>query len=260
MIRKLSVPIVLAWVILAGILNVSVPQLEAVGEQRSVSMSPEDAPAVIAMQRIGQIFDEFKSNSSVMIVLEGQEPLGDDTRRYYAELIDKLRADTTHVEHVQDLWSDPLTAAGVQSGDGKAVQVQVNLAGNQGEALANESVASVREILDTTQAPDGVKAHITGAAALSAEQMEASHTSLRTVEMLTFAVIIIMLLLIFRSLVTTVLILAMVVVSLLMVRGTVAALGFYDVIGLSTFATGLLNTLAIAIAVDYAIFLIGRYQ
>ncbi|CAN5295247.1 MMPL family transporter [soil metagenome] len=259
-IRALSVPIMLVWVILAGILNVSVPQLEAVGEQRSVSMSPEDAPAVIAMQRIGQVFDEFKSNSSVMIVLEGQAPLGDDSRRYYAELVDKLRADTTHVEHVQDLWSDPLTAAGVQSGDGKAVQVQVNLAGNQGEALANESVAAVREILDTTPAPDGVTAHITGAAALSSEQMEASHTSLRTVEMLTFAVIIIMLLLIFRSLITTVLILVMVVVSLLMVRGTVAALGFYDVIGLSTFATALLNTLAIAIAVDYAIFLIGRYQ
>jgi RND superfamily putative drug exporter len=252
-IRKLSVPFILAWVLLAGLLNVAVPQLEAVGELRSVSMSPEDAPAVIAMQRIGSVFDEFKSNSSVMIVLEGQEPLGDDTRRYYSELIEKLRADTTHVEHVQDLWSDPLTAAGVQSGDGMAVQVQVNLAGNQGEALANESVAA-------TPAPDGVKAHLTGAAALSAEQMEASHTSLRTVEMLTFAVIIIMLLLIFRSVITTVLILVMVVVSLLMVRGTVAALGFYEVIGLSTFATGLLSTLAIAIAVDYAIFLIGRYQ
>src|SRR5690606_21289926 len=37
-------------------------------------------------------------------------------------------------------------------------------------------------------------------------------------------------------------------------------LGYHDVIGLSTFATGLLVTLAIAIAVDYAIFLIGRYQ
>ncbi|MET0897341.1 MAG: MMPL family transporter [Mycobacterium sp.] len=259
-IRALSIPIILGWIVIAAFLNISVPQLEAVGEERSVSMSPEDAPAVIAMQRIGSVFDEFKSNSSVMIVLEGQQTLGDDTRRYYSELIDKLRADTTHVEHVQDLWSDPLTAAGVQSADGKAVQVQVNLAGNQGEALANESVASVRDILANTPAPAGVEAHMTGAAALSAEQMEASHTSLRTVEMLTFAVIIIMLLLIFRSIITTVLILVMVVISLVTVRGAVAFLGYHDVIGLSTFATGLLVTLAIAIAVDYAIFLIGRYQ
>ena len=43
-------------------------------------------------------------------------------------------------------------------------------------------------------------------------------------------------------------------------RGMVAFLGYHDIIGLSTFATNLLVTLAIAAATDYAIFLIGRYQ
>ena len=40
----------------------------------------------------------------------------------------------------------------------------------------------------------------------------------------------------------------------------VAFLGYHELIGLSTFATNLLVTLAIAAATDYAIFLIGRYQ
>jgi RND superfamily putative drug exporter len=40
----------------------------------------------------------------------------------------------------------------------------------------------------------------------------------------------------------------------------VAFLGFHNLIGLSTFATQLLVTLAIAATTDYAIFLIGRYQ
>ena len=75
-----------------------------------------------------------------MIVLEGDQPLGDDAHRFYNEMVDKLEADTTHVEHVQDFWGDPLTEAGAQSKDGKAAYVQVYLAGNQGEALANESV------------------------------------------------------------------------------------------------------------------------
>ena len=258
--RKLSIPIILIWIAIAAFLNISVPQLEQVGEERSVSMSPDEAPAVIAMQRVGQVFDEFTSNSSVMIVLEGQEPLGDDSRQYYSEIIRKLQADTKHVEHVQDLWSDPLTASGVQSNDGKAVYVQANIAGNQGEALANESVQAVRDVIDSTPAPEGVSTYITGAAALSADQQEASHNSLRTVEMLTFAVIIIMLLIIYRSIITTVLMLVMVGISIATVRGAVAFLGYHDVIGLSVFATGLLSTLAIAIAVDYAIFLIGRYQ
>ena len=52
----------------------------------------------------------------------------------------------------------------------------------------------------------------------------------------------------------------MVVFELCAARGIVAFLGYYKIIGLSTFATNLLVTLAIAAATDYAIFLIGRYQ
>nr|WP_218621302.1 MMPL family transporter [Mycolicibacterium hippocampi] len=258
--RLASIPIILIWVAIAAFLNVSVPQLEDVGKLRSVSMSPEDAPAVISMQRIGQVFEEYESNSSVMIVLEGEDTLGDDTRAYYADLIAALEADTTHVEHVQDLWSDPLTASGAQSSDGKATYFQVYLAGDQGEALANQSVAAVQELVESSQPPDGVSAYVTGASALAAEQENAGHESMRLVEALTFLVITIMLVLFFRSIVTTLLILVMVGLSLMTVRGAVAFLGFHDIIGLSTFATSLLVTLAIAIAVDYAIFLIGRYQ
>lgn len=131
-IRLASLPIILIWIAVAAFLNISVPQLEEVGKQRSVSMSPDEAPAVISMQRIGEVFEEYESNSSVMIVLEGDQPLGDDTRAYYADLIDRLEADTRHVEHIQDLWSDPLTASGAQSADGRATYFQVYLAGNQG--------------------------------------------------------------------------------------------------------------------------------
>ncbi|MBU9766715.1 MMPL family transporter [Mycobacterium sp. TNTM28] len=259
LIRRLSVPFLLLWIAVAVFFNVAAPQLEKVGEMRSVSMSPDRAPAVVGMQRIGQVFNEYKSNSSVMIVLEGQEPLGEDSRRYYTALIERLRADA-HVEHVQDLWSDSLTAPGVQSGDGKSVYIQVNTAGNQGEALANESIRAVRDIVADAPAPNGVQAFVTGSSALSADQESAGHTSMRLVEILTFAVIAVMVLLFFRSVITTILILVMVFVSLLTVRGVVAFLGFHDLIGLSTFATSLLVTLAIAIAVDYAIFLVGRYQ
>ena len=110
-------------------------------------MSPEEAPSVIAMMRTGQVFEEFESDSSAMIVLEGEQPLGDDAHRFYNGMVDRLEADTKHVEHVQDFWGDPLTEAGAQSNDGKAAYVQVYLAGNQGESLANESVQAVQELV-----------------------------------------------------------------------------------------------------------------
>ena len=70
-IRRLAVPIIVGWIALIAVLNVAVPQLEVVGQMRSVSMSPKEAPSVIAMMRVGKVFEEFDSDSSAMIVLEG---------------------------------------------------------------------------------------------------------------------------------------------------------------------------------------------
>jgi len=69
-----------------------------------------------------------------------------------------------------------------------------------------------------------------------------------------------MLLFFYRSIVTVLLVLTILVLSLSVTRGVVAFLGYHNLIGLSTFATQLLVTLAIAATTDYAIFLIGRYQ
>ena len=259
-IRTLAVPILIGWIVLIAVLNTVVPQLEEVGRIRSVSMTPDSAPSMISMQRVGQVFQEFDSNSSAMIVLEGDEPLGDEAHAFYDQMIDKLEADKEHVEHIQDFWSDSLTAAGAQSTDGKAAYVQVYLAGNQGEALANESVAAVKAIVDGLEAPDGLKAFVTGPAALAADQNTAGDRSMKLIEAVTFTVIIVMLLLVYRSIVTVLLTLVMVVLELTAARGVVAFLGFHEIIGLSTFATNLLVTLAIAASTDYAIFLIGRYQ
>jgi RND superfamily putative drug exporter len=259
-IRRLAIPIILGWVLIVAVLNVAVPQLEVVGQMRSVSMSPSEAPSVIAMKRVGTVFEEFKSDSAVMILLEGDEPLGAEAHRYYDELVDRLEADTKHVEHVQDFWGDPLTAAGAQSSDGKAAYVQVYLAGNMGEALSNESVEEVKKLVDGLPPPPGVKVYVTGGSALVADQQIASDRSVQIIEFVTFGVIITMLLLVYRSIRSVLLVLVMVFLTLSATRGVVAFLGYHDLIGLSTFATNLLVTLAIAAATDYAIFLIGRYQ
>jgi putative drug exporter of the RND superfamily len=259
-IRRLAIPIIIGWILLVAVLNVAVPQLEVVGQLRSVSMSPSEAPSVIAMKRVGEVFEEFKSDSAVMILLEGDQPLGDDAHRFYNELVDKLEADTKHVEHVQDFWGDPLTEAGAQSSDGKAAYVQVYLAGNMGEALSNESVEAVSDIVAGLPPPPGVKVFVTGGSALIADQQIASDRTVQVIEMVTFAVIITMLLLVYRSIRTVLLVLVMVFLTLSATRGVVAFLGYHNLIGLSTFATNLLVTLAIAASTDYAIFLIGRYQ
>jgi putative drug exporter of the RND superfamily len=259
-IRRLAVPIIIGWIAIVALSNVTVPQLEEVGKMRSVSMSPDFAPSVIAMKKVGQDFAEYKSDSSAMIVLESDGPLGDEAHAFYNKMIAELEADKTHVEHVQDFWGDPLTSQGAQSPDGRATYVQVYLAGNQGEALANDSVEAVQNIIKNLSPPAGLHVFVTGGSALAADQQIAGNRSVQMIEAATFIVIIVTLLLVYRSIVTVVIQLAMVVLTLSASRGIVAFLGYHDLIGLSTFATNLLVTLAIAASTDYAIFLIGRYQ
>lgn len=154
-IRLLAVPILIGWVVLTVVTNVFVPSLEKVGEANTVSMNAHDAPAFIAMQRVGANFEEFDSDSNAMVILESDKPLEAAAHRYYDELIQRFRADPVHIEHVADFWSDPLTAAGAQSADGKSAYVQIYLRGNMGETIANESIQAVRDIIAETPAQKG---------------------------------------------------------------------------------------------------------
>ncbi|GAA4296960.1 RND family transporter [Mycobacterium paraffinicum] len=259
-IRIFAVPIIVGWVLVTVLVNVIVPTLEKVGEAHSAPMTPLDAPSMKAMMRLGHNFHEFDSNSTVMIVLEGQQPLGPDAHQYYDKLIRQLRQDPKHIQHIQDFWGDRLTAAGAQSADAKSAYVQVNLAGNQGTTLANQSVDSVRKVIEENKAPPGVKAYVTGPAALSDDMHIIGNASLAKITLFTLGAIAIMLLLVYRSIVTTLVQLFMTFVALACSRGVVAVLAYHDAFGLTTFAANILTMLAIAAGTDYGIFLIGRYQ
>ena len=120
--------IILAWLAITVIMTIGVPPLEQVAKEHSVSLNPTDAPSFKAMKRMGEVFNESNSNSVAMIVLEGQQRLGDDVHQYYDSLIRQLK-DDPHVKHIHDFWGDPLTAAAAESADGKAVFVQLDLTG-----------------------------------------------------------------------------------------------------------------------------------
>jgi RND superfamily putative drug exporter len=260
MIRRFSVLIALFWLGLAVLTNVFVPQLETVAEAHNVSLSPQDAPSLQASKRIGKVFQQFDSDSAAMIVLEGDQPLGADAHHYYDNLVHKLSQDTKHVEHIQDFWGDPLTAAGSQSSDGKAALLQVYLAGNQGESLSNESVDSIRNIVNQTPPPPGVKAYVTGAAPLVTDQFEVGRQGTLKTTLITLGVIAIMLFSLYRRLTTVFLVLFTVMIELTASRGVVAVLANAGIIQLSTYSTNLLTLLVIAAGTDYAIFILGRFH
>jgi len=259
-IRVAAVPIILIWVAITAGLNLLLPQVETVGKHNAVSMSPQDAPSVIAAKKIGTTFQEYKSDSMAMVVLVGDEKLGESAHRYYDTLIAKFEKDTEHIQHIQNFWGDLVTAAGVQSNDGKAAYVQLNLAGDQGSTQGNNSVEAVREIVHDTPPPAGLHVYVTGPAPLTTDTLESGDKSMIKMTVVTMIVITIMLILVYRKASTVLLILAIVGIEMGSARGAVALVGHFRLIDFSTFSVPLLTALAIAAGTDYAIFLIGRYQ
>ena len=259
-IRRFSALIIIGWVALTLLVTFGVPRLEIVGQQHSVPLAPQDAPAVQAMQRMGRDFKESDSDSFAMLVLEGQQQLGDPAHAYYDKLVRELKRDTKHIEHVQDLWGDRLTAAGAQSPDGKAVYVQLNLAGNQGTTLGQESVAAIRDIIARTPPPPGIQAYVTGPAALFSDMQLAGDNSILKMTMIGALIIFIVLLFVYRSITTVILLLLTVGIEVFAARGVIAFIADHNLIALSTFAVNLLVALAMAAGTDYAIFFFGRYQ
>jgi len=259
-IRVLALPIVLLWLLAAVGVNVFVPQLEKVAEEVSVPLSPSDAPSVTGMKRIGQKFKEYDSDNLVLVTLVGEHPLGQDAHQYYDDLVSKLGQDTKHVEHVLNFWGQRFTSSGVESYDHKSAYVQVNLRGDQGGAVGDESVASVRKLVAESKPPPGVKAYVAGQGALTADTIVVGNASLAKMTIITIIIIAIMLMFVYRSIGTVLLTMVVLFVGLATGRGVVALLGETGIMGLSTFAVNLLTALAIAAGTDYAIFMVGRYQ
>jgi RND superfamily putative drug exporter len=259
-IHRLAVPVILAWLAITVIVTIGVPSLEQVEKEHSVSEAPKDAPSFKAMGRMVADFKQANSENVAMVVLEAQQSLGADARRYYDGLVRQLQDDPKHVQHIQDFWGDPLTAGAAQSGDGKAVYVQLDLAGHIGTSLAHDSTQAVRDIVGRMQPPPGVKAYVTGPAAISADMRSSGDSTVKRITTVSLVVIFVMLLLVYRSVFTVILLLVMVGIELTVARGFVAFLGHHGIIGLTTFVVNMLASIGIAAGTDYGIFFIGRYQ
>lgn len=260
MVRTLSVPIILFWLLVVIALGTVVPSLGEVAATRSVPISPINAPSYQAMLNIGKVFEQYDSDSTAMVVLESEDELGEAAHQFYDEIVAKLIADHEHVQNVQDFWSDPLTAAGSQSVDGKSAYVQIFLNGSQGTTASHESVSAVRDIVASVTAPPGITAHVAGNTVLNADTRVAGHQSMRTMEFVSVGIIILMLLTIYRSLVTMLVSMVVIGLGLFSAMGVTAAVGNLDIIGLTPYAVSMVTMLSLAAITDYLIFLLGRYH
>lgn len=260
LLYRFAVPIIVLWVGAAGALNLAVPQLETVITEHAKSFLPDDAASVQAIVKLGDRFGGAGTNNFVYLLLEGDEPLGPDAHRYYSTLLDRITADTTHVNSAMDLWSDPQFASANESADGHVAYVLLNLSGNMGTALAMSSTQAVRDIIATTEPPAGITAHLTGPSAVVNDELVSINDSILLLLIACGALVGAILFWVYRSPITVAMPMLVAGAGLGVGRPVVALLGNHHVIGVSIFASALMAVMVLGAGIDYGIFLLGRYQ
>jgi putative drug exporter of the RND superfamily len=263
MVRAFAIPIIVFWGLLAISTNAFMPKVEDVAEELAGPMVPHYAPSQRALLAVGAKFHESNSTSFTMIVLEGDRPLGPPggvAHRYYDDLMRRLQQDRKHVQYVMDLWGKPITAAGVQSLDGKAAYVLTRTAGDIGTMQGNESVKAVRDIVAKDTPPPGLKVYVSGAAPLATDELDIANSSLNDITIVTIFLIFGMLFLVYRRVSTLAVPLYGVLFELLVAKGVVSTLGTLGYLELSSFAVNIVVALTLGAGTDYGIFLMGRYH
>ncbi|OBH45486.1 RND family transporter [Mycobacterium mantenii] len=257
---RYAVLIVGLWILAAAAANVAVPQLERVVDSHARSFMPPGAPSAVAAARAAQLFDQTPSNNFVYVVLERDQRLTPRDRQFYDSLTRSLGSDQRHVYAVTDLWSQPATAAGAQSSDGKAVSLMVRLAGMLGTAQARDSVNAVRGTVQKLSPPAGLAVHVTGPGATIVDEFSAIDRQMLGITAATIGLILLLLLLVYRSPVAAAIPLISVGLALALARAVVAALGQANVVEVSLFSVALMAAMTLGAGTDYAIFLVGRYH
>ncbi len=260
LVARYAVLIVGLWVVAAGAANVLVPQLERVVDSHARTFMPADAPSSTAASRAARLFGQKPSNNFVYVVLERDQPLTPRDRAFYDALTASLRSDGRHVNAVTDLWSQPATAAGAQSSDGRAVSVMVRLAGMLGTSEARDSVNAVRGTVVRALPPAGLRVLVTGPGATIVDEFAAIDRQMLTITAATVGLILVLLLLVYRSPIAAAIPLGSVGVALAAARSVAAALGQANVVEVSLFSVALMAAMTLGAGTDYAMFLIGRYH
>ncbi|ORW95512.1 hypothetical protein AWB92_09960 [Mycobacterium sp. IEC1808] len=257
---RYAILIVGLWVLAAAGANLAIPQLERVVDTHARAFMPAEAPSSVAASRAAGLFGQKPSNNFVYVVLERDQRLTPRDRQFYDALTAALSADRGHVNALTDLWSQPATAAGAESSDGRAVSLMVRLAGMLGTSAARDSVNAVRGDVAKLSPPPGLRVLVTGPGATIVDEFSAIDRQMLMITAATVGVILLLLLLVYRSPIAAAIPLTSVGIALALARSLAAAFGQANVVEVSLFSAALMAAMTLGAGTDYAIFLIGRYH
>ena len=248
-----------AWLALAGVLNLAIPQLERTVAEHSAPFTPE-SPTTETLRQMSRDFDVPDTTAVGSIVVSSDRVLGTADTAYYRDLVSRLVADKDDVAYVLDTYGTPgLEDLGL-SPDGKAIHLIVATTGDVGSTRAHRSTENVRAVVEELPRPAGLDVHFTGAAPTLSDRCSAIDTSLAIITVVSVVLITLLLLAVYRSLLTAMIPLLTVGISLAVARPVISWLGGHELMTVSNFTIALVTAMVLGAATDYGIFLLANYH
>ena len=198
LVVRRAVWVLALWLVVAGVVNVAVPQLEEVVADDSTPVVPLDSDSSQAVSLMDREFGSGRSHSFLVVLAEREGGLTRADVRYVEGLVPRLRQDADNVSFVQDIRDDRVREA-LTSDDGEAVYLQVGIPGFTGAPSAIHQVEHVREVV-RDGAPDGLDVLVTGPSATVSDMAVEAESSILVITIVTIGLIFALLLLIYRRL------------------------------------------------------------
>ena len=247
-----------AWVAVAVVLNVVIPQLTEVIKQDTVPFVPASAEVMRAYDVMSKQFDGGHAGGEAIVVLEDSRGISAADTAYYGRLVATIRRDTHRVVDVQDWIAHPEFKASAISKDGKAIYLPVMLRAEVSTSAADGDAAWLRDVVLQGK-PAALHGYVTGDTPIIADYQQSVQDSTGRTTIITGLLVILILLAIYRSPVTPMIPLTVIGLSIMVVRPIVAFLGMH-VFPVAAFTETFILAIVFGAGTDYCIFLISRFR
>jgi RND superfamily putative drug exporter len=260
---KFRFVILVVWMTAAIAALAFAPSLAKVGSTDQSTFLPPATESVRARVALERAFPGEVSASSATITFSRDSGLTDADRSYIAETAawitgPEAPADLRAVvSSVQTPVSDPQLESMMRSPDGQLELMTVNLTVTP-LAGGDRAVEALRSHFGVSL-PAGMQAHVTGAAGISVDYMNAILRGTDSTLVVTIVLVVVILLLVYRAPLAALVPLATIGVAYLVSRGV---LGYLAEAGwkISSLLDTFVVVLVFGVGTDYTIFLISRYR
>jgi RND superfamily putative drug exporter len=267
LIVRHPVLMIVAWVVLAAVLFLTLPPLAEVAQKKPPGLLPDESSVMVAGREMGEAFSTDdggpgggNSENVGAVILTNEHGLTPDDEVTYRTLVERLKADTENVLSTQDFVTIPELRQVMTSEDGKAWQLPISMQGTMGTGKGQAAFVNVANTVNEVTANTALTANVLGPAATFDDLNKIGVRDQLVIEIATVLIVLTILIMVYRNLVAMILPMLMIGVVLAVAQSVVAGLGDVGILGLGPQTFMLMTAMAMGAGVDYAIFLFSRYH